>query len=62
PRPPSSPPRPPSSVFLIARAVEDGLDRQAALAATARRYCELMRLGDPVHTWPVGLPEPVPLG
>ncbi|MFB7600563.1 glutamate--cysteine ligase [Streptomyces sp. NPDC056160] len=41
---------------------EQGLDREAALAATTRRYCELMRLGEPVHTWPVGLPEPVPLG
>lgn len=41
---------------------EQGLDRNAALAATTRRYCELMRMGEPVHTWPVGLPEPVPLG
>ncbi|MFH8222261.1 glutamate-cysteine ligase family protein [Streptomyces sp. NPDC018057] len=41
---------------------EQGLDREAALAATTRRYCELMRLGEPVHTWPVGLPEPAPLG
>jgi gamma-glutamyl:cysteine ligase YbdK (ATP-grasp superfamily) len=44
------------------RALEKGLDRQAALAATTRRYRELMHLGEPVHTWPVGLPEPVPLG
>ena len=43
-------------------ALERGLDRGAALAATTRRYCELMHLGEPVHTWPVGLPEPVPLG
>ena len=43
-------------------ALERGLDRAAALAATTRRYCELMHLGEPVHTWPVGLPEPVPLG
>jgi len=28
----------------------------------SRRYRELMHLGEPVHTWPVGLPEPVPLG
>ncbi|MEU3840304.1 glutamate-cysteine ligase family protein [Streptomyces sp. NPDC028635] len=44
------------------RAQEKGLSREAALAATTRRYCELMRKGDPVHSWPVGLPEPVPLG
>ncbi|MET8475586.1 glutamate-cysteine ligase family protein [Streptomyces sp. NPDC006422] len=45
------------------RALESGLARDAALAATTRRYCELMHHGDPVHTWPVGLPEPtVPLG
>ncbi|MFJ4715147.1 glutamate-cysteine ligase family protein [Streptomyces sp. NPDC088785] len=44
------------------RALESGLDRDAALAATTRRYAELMHIGDPVHTWPVGLPEPaVPL-
>jgi gamma-glutamyl:cysteine ligase YbdK (ATP-grasp superfamily) len=42
------------------RALETGMSRDAALAATTRRYCELMRQGDPVHTWPVGLPEPVP--
>lgn len=44
------------------RALEQGLDRQAALAATTRRYRELMYVGEPVHTWPVGSPEPVPLG
>ncbi|MGW3108046.1 glutamate-cysteine ligase family protein [Streptomyces sp. NPDC001100] len=44
------------------RALEQGLTREAALAATTRRYSELMHLGDPVHTWPVGLPEPAPLG
>ncbi|GAA2478639.1 glutamate-cysteine ligase family protein [Streptomyces longisporus] len=44
------------------RALEAGLSRDAALAATTRRYSELMRVGEPVHTWPVGLPEPVPLG
>ncbi|XUL86749.1 glutamate-cysteine ligase family protein [Streptomyces galilaeus] len=44
------------------RALEQGLSREAAFAATTRRYSELMHLGEPVHTWPVGLPEPVPLG
>ncbi|MGQ4440026.1 glutamate--cysteine ligase, partial [Streptomyces violaceoruber] len=44
------------------RALEAGMSREAALAATTRRYVELMREGDPVHLWPVGLPEPVPLG
>ncbi|MGW2344592.1 glutamate-cysteine ligase family protein [Streptomyces sp. NPDC001661] len=45
------------------RALESGLTRDAALAATTRRYCELMHGGRPVHDWPVGLPEPaVPLG
>jgi gamma-glutamyl:cysteine ligase YbdK (ATP-grasp superfamily) len=44
------------------RALERGLDREAALAATTRRYCELMHEGEPVHTWPVGLPEPAALG
>lgn len=39
-------------------ALESGLERDAALAATTRRYCELMHAGDPVHTWPVGLPAP----
>ncbi|MFF9278247.1 glutamate-cysteine ligase family protein [Streptomyces griseosporeus] len=42
------------------RALEAGLSREAALAATTRRYRELMNQGEPVHTWPVGLPEPVP--
>ncbi|MER6206041.1 glutamate-cysteine ligase family protein [Streptomyces sp. NPDC001642] len=42
--------------------LEQGLGREAALAATTRRYSELMHLGEPVHTWPVGLPEPAPLG
>ncbi|RKN64551.1 glutamate--cysteine ligase [Streptomyces klenkii] len=37
------------------RALERGLDRHKALAATTRRYCELMRTGAPVHTWPAGL-------
>ncbi|WP_030380908.1 MULTISPECIES: hypothetical protein [unclassified Streptomyces] len=43
-------------------ALEKGLGRDAALAATTRRYRELMLKGEPVHGWPVGLPEPVPLG
>ncbi|WP_371597107.1 glutamate--cysteine ligase [Streptomyces sp. NBC_00564] len=43
------------------RALEKGLGRDDALAATTRRYGELMHLGEPVHTWPVGLPEPVSL-
>ncbi|MFD9427460.1 MULTISPECIES: glutamate-cysteine ligase family protein [unclassified Streptomyces] len=40
------------------RALEAGLERDAALAATTRRYAELMRTGDPVHTWPTGFPAP----
>ncbi|MFH8797339.1 glutamate--cysteine ligase [Streptomyces sp. NPDC017941] len=40
------------------RALERGMERDAALAATTLRYCELMHGGEPVHTWPVGLPEP----
>ncbi|MFF1380883.1 glutamate--cysteine ligase [Streptomyces sp. NPDC058308] len=45
------------------RARESGLSREEALAATTRRYCELMHAGEPVHTWPVGLREPaVPTG
>ncbi|WP_351237087.1 glutamate-cysteine ligase family protein [Streptomyces sp. NPDC002133] len=36
------------------RALESGLDREAALAALTRRYTELMHIGDPVHTWPAG--------
>ncbi|MEV4438626.1 glutamate-cysteine ligase family protein [Streptomyces sp. NPDC049577] len=39
------------------RALERGLDREHALAATTRRYCELMRTGEPVHTWPTGLAD-----
>ncbi|MFE7646016.1 glutamate-cysteine ligase family protein [Streptomyces phaeoluteigriseus] len=42
------------------RALEAGLSRDAALAATTRRYAELSHRGEPAHTWPVGLPEPVP--
>ncbi|MEU6507400.1 MULTISPECIES: glutamate--cysteine ligase [unclassified Streptomyces] len=45
------------------RALEQGLTREGALAATTRRYAELMHAGDAVHLWPVGLPEQVaPLG
>ncbi|WP_236239013.1 glutamate-cysteine ligase family protein [Streptomyces sp. CC228A] len=42
------------------RAVEAGLERDAALAATARRYQELSLRGEPVHTWPVSCPGPRP--
>jgi hypothetical protein len=38
------------------RAREAGLERGPALAATTRRYSELMHEGRPVHTWPVGFP------
>ncbi|MFE0701420.1 glutamate--cysteine ligase [Streptomyces sp. NPDC058872] len=37
------------------RALDAGLDREAALAAMTRRYRELMLTGEPVHTWPVGI-------
>ncbi|MEW2579170.1 glutamate--cysteine ligase [Streptomyces syringium] len=37
------------------RARDAGLDRDRALAATTRRYRELMLTGEPVHTWPVGV-------
>ncbi|MFE9258657.1 glutamate-cysteine ligase family protein [Streptomyces sp. NPDC006879] len=40
------------------RALESGLGRDAALAAMARRYSELMHGGTPVHDWPTGLPGP----
>lgn len=36
------------------RATESGLDREKALAAVTRRYCELARTDEPVHTWPPG--------
>ncbi|CAM5717943.1 Glutamate--cysteine ligase OS=Streptomyces alboniger OX=132473 GN=CP975_04910 PE=4 SV=1 [Streptomyces alboniger] len=39
-------------------ALESGLTREAALAATTQRYCKLMHEGEPVHTWPVGLHGP----
>ncbi|MEU3821815.1 glutamate-cysteine ligase family protein [Streptomyces sp. NPDC030392] len=42
------------------QAQEAGLDREAALAATARRYRELALTGEPVHTWPVRSPGPYP--
>ncbi|MEU7470548.1 glutamate-cysteine ligase family protein [Streptomyces sp. NPDC044984] len=44
------------------RALDLGLGREAALAATTLRYRELTQQGDPVHSWPVGLPETVPTG
>ncbi|MDK0518277.1 glutamate-cysteine ligase family protein [Streptomyces sp. ML-6] len=37
---------------------EAGLGRHAALAATTRRYAELMHGGEPVHSWPTGAPRP----
>ncbi|BCL19095.1 glutamate-cysteine ligase family protein [Streptomyces tuirus] len=43
-------------------ALDAGHSRDDALAATTRRYRELMHKGDPVHTWPVGLGEPVSPG
>ena len=36
------------------RATDAGLDREKALAAVTRRYCELVAAGEPVHTWPPG--------
>jgi hypothetical protein len=42
--------------------LESGCSREAALAATTRRYTELMHAGDPVHTWPVGVPAPMTAG
>ncbi|RMB84088.1 glutamate-cysteine ligase family protein [Streptomyces shenzhenensis] len=44
------------------QALEQGMSRDAALAATTRRYAQLMHVGEPVHSWPVGLPQPAPLG
>jgi gamma-glutamyl:cysteine ligase YbdK (ATP-grasp superfamily) len=38
-------------------ALERGLSRQEALAAMTRRYAQLQWEGQPVHTWPLGLPE-----
>lgn len=40
------------------RARESGLERDAAQAAMVRRYSDLMHTGEPVHSWPVGPPEP----
>ncbi|NGN62927.1 glutamate--cysteine ligase [Streptomyces sp. A7024] len=34
------------------RELDRGLDRWAALAETTRRYCELTRTEEPVHSWP----------
>ncbi|GHJ39024.1 glutamate--cysteine ligase [Streptomyces sp. TS71-3] len=42
------------------RALDSGLERKAALAATTHRYSELMELGEPVHTWPVAAPDALP--
>ena len=36
--------------------LERGMDRQAALAAMTRRYSDLMRSGEAVHSWPTDLP------
>ena len=38
----------------VALLEEDGLDRETALVGMLHRYVELMRAGQPVHTWPVG--------
>jgi hypothetical protein len=35
------------------RELERGLDRQPALAAMTRRYCELTYTEEPVHSWPL---------
>lgn len=40
------------------RALDAGLGRDAAFAATTRRYSELMHHGAPVHMWPAGFPGP----
>lgn len=37
------------------RAQASGLDREKALTAMTRRYCELVGTEEPVHSWPVGL-------
>jgi hypothetical protein len=36
-------------------ALERGMDRHKALVAMTQRYSELMRSGEPVHTWPTDL-------
>ncbi|MFR9676488.1 glutamate--cysteine ligase [Streptomyces sp. TR06-5] len=36
------------------RATESGLDREKALAAVTRRYCDLAATDAPVHSWPPG--------
>ncbi|WP_328316343.1 glutamate--cysteine ligase [Streptomyces sp. NBC_00388] len=41
------------------RALETGLGRREALAFTTRRYAELMAAGEPVHSWPEGIPAAV---
>ncbi|GAA1935710.1 hypothetical protein GCM10009716_48410 [Streptomyces sodiiphilus] len=35
------------------RAVDGGADRATALAGMVKRYCELARSDEPVHTWPL---------
>ncbi len=44
------------------RAEESGLGREKALAAMTRRYAELVRAGEPVHTWPARPAEPAAPG
>ncbi|GIL24814.1 glutamate-cysteine ligase family protein [Actinocatenispora comari] len=42
-------------VETVAKLEDDRqLDRHQALAAMLQRYCEHMRDGNPVHTWPIG--------
>lgn len=41
-------------VAAYRRALDSGLDRDKALAAVTRAYCELVDTGEPVHTWPEG--------
>lgn len=38
----------------VARLEERGADRPGALVGMLARYVELMRAGEPAHTWPVG--------
>jgi gamma-glutamyl:cysteine ligase YbdK (ATP-grasp superfamily) len=38
----------------VALLEERGADRESALAGMLQRYVELMRHGEPVHTWPIG--------
>jgi gamma-glutamyl:cysteine ligase YbdK (ATP-grasp superfamily) len=42
-------------VETVAKLEDDRqLDRRQALSAMMQRYCEHMRDGEPVHTWPIG--------